>query len=854
MSLRLDKAESNDILATFRRKCPSFLPRGFAERTRVCVRKQRNWDLVEACIEERDWHKEAPEARICWVIRSSLLVMMTIASVSGTVVAYWVVGNNLLVQVQAMGQLVRVVVGEWQRLAHGTWRFDMDHTQVKYDIVLRENETYGDLVSMVRGKYRVLPSEPVALTYDFPEWMKVPGDYTTPPVDILEDKDVELFMAEFGVTEDGTDVVPPKPIPWRGFRSGDYLQVSEEKMMTICSSEQMVEIRRNAVRVTRDEIFQPLMVIDENSSQTDSSDEIETFRPNAEGMIRLEEITTEPPGGANLTLTIATTDNVDGGRVGSYGKGKGVMMGPDITGVQLFGLQMGFGSGYANTEEANVAIEEDVGYAGEQKVSFPRNGEEEMESNNQLYVGQVFVDRDALKVYMSLHALAKRYRYFVRKSEPGKVVLECSGVNYQWRVYATKIMGCPRFEIKTLDSNHRCSVSERDSLYTGLIDEIFIPETLVKNRRLRTLLFIKSGVWYETGLSFTRLKLVRVLDVSCVIFLGWKVPSSSGKLIHLRYLSLKDAFVTHLPSSMRNLKQLLYMNLCVNSSFSLYMPNFLKELRELTYLCLPRKIQKKVKMELANLVKLETLENFPTEHGNVRDLQGMTRLMTLSIYIGEDPMPILEKLHHLKEVRLGDRSFCGSRMVCSMGGFPQLQKLSMTKLKEWEMWIVEEGSMPLLLFLDIDCCGRLEEWILEEGSMPLLRILDIICCDKLELPDGLQFITSLAPQSAAEGGSQQLRRCGQVVGRNELIETLISVLSSKLDLYTLVLDLSSIHWETHCQISKDSSSSPHILILVKFGKLRSSKGVQKCVVQVKDQVNHLVVAPRVLRDNAFGNS
>ncbi|XP_013624088.1 PREDICTED: uncharacterized protein LOC106330075 [Brassica oleracea var. oleracea] len=193
------------------------------------------------------------------------------------------------------------------------------------------------------------------------------------------------------------------------------------------------------------------MVIDENSSQTYSSDEMETFTPNAEGMIRLEEIPAEPPGGANLTLTIATMDDVDGGRVGSYGKGKGVMMGPDITGVQLFGLQMGSGSGYANTEEANVAIEEDVGYAGE----------EEMESNNQLYVGQVFVDRDAFKVHMSLHALAKRYRYFVRKSEPGKVVLECSGVNYQWRVYATKIMGCPRFEIKTLDSNHHCTVSER---------------------------------------------------------------------------------------------------------------------------------------------------------------------------------------------------------------------------------------------------------------------------------------------------------------------------------------------------------------------------------------------------------
>ncbi|KAF3591398.1 hypothetical protein DY000_02025361 [Brassica cretica] len=248
---------------------------------------------------------------------------------------------------------------------------------------------------------------------------------------------------EFGLTEDGIDVVPPKPIPWRGFRSGGYLQVSEEKLMTICSSEQMVEIRRNAVRLTRDEIFQPLMVIDENSSQTDSSDEIDIFTPNAEGMIRLEEIPTEPPAGANLTLAIATTDDVDGGRVGSYGKGKGVMTGPDITGGQLFGLQMGSGSGFANTEGADVALEEDEAYAGEQK------DEEEIGSNNQLYVGQVFVDRDAFKVHMSLHALANKYIYFVRKFEPGKVV------------YATKITGCPQFEIKTLDSNHRCTVSEQ---------------------------------------------------------------------------------------------------------------------------------------------------------------------------------------------------------------------------------------------------------------------------------------------------------------------------------------------------------------------------------------------------------
>uniref|UniRef100_A0A0D3E5H8 Disease resistance N-terminal domain-containing protein n=1 Tax=Brassica oleracea var. oleracea TaxID=109376 RepID=A0A0D3E5H8_BRAOL len=85
----------------------------------------------------------------------------------------------------------------------------------------------------------------------------------------------------------------------------------------------------------------------------------------------------------------------------------------------------------------------------------------------------------------------------------------------------------------------------------------------------------------------------------------------------------------------------------------------------------------------------------------------------------EDPMPILEKLLHLKIVRLWDRSFGGSRMICSMDGFPQLLELQFVGLEEWEEWTVEEGSMPLLHTLLIGYCPKLKE-----------------------LPDGLPFINS----------------------------------------------------------------------------------------------------------------
>ncbi|CAN7004300.1 unnamed protein product [Brassica oleracea var. botrytis] len=269
--------------------------------------------------------------------------------------------------------------------------------------------------------------------------------------------------------------------------------------------------------------------------------------------------------------------------------------------------------------------------------------------------------------------------------------------------------------------------------------EAFSFDTEVKNPSLRTLLFIECRRWKATSLLFTRHKLMRVLDLSYVDFKGGKVPSSIGKLIHLRYLSLVWTNVTQLPASMRNLKKLLYLNLDVICfSTVLDMPNILKEMRELTFLCLPMSLDDKTKLELGNLVKLETLECFSTKYGRdgsegkLSHLEGLTiyndkkfytptnddeegfvwdfvnlKELKLEIYmprlpdaqrfpshlttislkqsrLKKDPMPILEKLLHLKDISLQSRSFCGGRMDCSRDGFSQLQKLKFEGLEEWE--------------------------------------------------------------------------------------------------------------------------------------------------------------------------
>ncbi|XP_048604307.1 probable disease resistance protein RXW24L [Brassica napus] len=355
-------------------------------------------------------------------------------------------------------------------------------------------------------------------------------------------------------------------------------------------------------------------------------------------------------------------------------------------------------------------------------------------------------------------------------------------------------------------ANSKSPCKSRRLAVVRLPEENFNVDKEVKNPSLRTILFIECIIWKATSLLFTSHKLMRVLDLSEADFEGGKVPSSIGKLIHLRYLSLYETGVTQLPSSMRNLKKLLYLNLAVYGE--VHIPNILNEMRELTFLWLPKRLHDKTKLELGNLVKLETLKNFNTKHGRLTDLQGMTRLRSLSISITnescttktlssslsklsrlesltidnknkfynptnddeegfvwdfvnlkqlwleiymprlpdaqhfpshlkaikltfcrlkEDPMPILEKLLHLKEICLQFRSFSGRRMECSRDGFPQLQKLEFRGLEEWEEWIVKEGSMPLLHTLRIDDCRKLKE--LPDGLQIITNLEDLIVCN-----------------------------------------------------------------------------------------------------------------------------
>ncbi|KAL6128649.1 hypothetical protein ACLB2K_072004 [Fragaria x ananassa] len=101
----------------------------------------------------------------------------------------------------------------------------------------------------------------------------------------------------------------------------------------------------------------------------------------------------------------------------------------------------------------------------------------------------------------------------------------------------------------------------------------------------------------------------------------------------------------------------------------------------------------------------------------------LIKIRLYSTALKEDQTEILEKLPHLRVLYLQDRVFSSlpsDTLVCTNGGFPNLEFLYLEGLRELKEWRVEEGGMPRLRRLCINYCYELRA-----------------------VPDGLQYIETL---------------------------------------------------------------------------------------------------------------
>lgn len=94
-----------------------------------------------------------------------------------------------------MGQLVRLVCGQWTKNDEGDWIFKRDPTEVDHFVVATTNENFDAFLALVREEILLPISKPLVLTYRLPDSMTDTGTIKQPPHTILNDGDVELLMS-----------------------------------------------------------------------------------------------------------------------------------------------------------------------------------------------------------------------------------------------------------------------------------------------------------------------------------------------------------------------------------------------------------------------------------------------------------------------------------------------------------------------------------------------------------------------------------------------------------------------------------------------------------------------------------
>ncbi|XP_056173753.1 probable disease resistance protein At1g58602 [Syzygium oleosum] len=230
---------------------------------------------------------------------------------------------------------------------------------------------------------------------------------------------------------------------------------------------------------------------------------------------------------------------------------------------------------------------------------------------------------------------------------------------------------------------------------------VTVPNVLWKMRRLRHL-YLPYRFAIEEKLYGNRKKLqldtLKSLQTLRNFHLKNCDMNDLGKLTNLRKLTL--ATIDHADDQLEKIPELAKFDLkhleslsfdfsCFNFNISLT-EGELSKMSNYPHSC-----------KLSILGKIEKLP----EHNNLP--QQLRKLFLFYSELEEDPMPILEKLHHLVVLVLF-YAFKGKEMVCFAGGFPQLKRLVLDNLRNLEEWRVAKGAMPHLSRLGISHCPRLK--------------------------------------------------------------------------------------------------------------------------------------------------
>ncbi|CDO99401.1 unnamed protein product [Coffea canephora] len=311
--------------------------------------------------------------------------------------------------------------------------------------------------------------------------------------------------------------------------------------------------------------------------------------------------------------------------------------------------------------------------------------------------------------------------------------------------------------LELIESTSSASKSDRVVISLSSVEiPKYVPHKKKTIRHVRSLTFcIRDPPYYDrlARTRFSNFRKLRVLNIEGLRYLEGH--------IHLRYLSLRNSDAIILQSSIGKLDHLETLDLHGFRVF--WIANVLWKLRRLRHLYLPDPeesafLNRKCKLRLAGLIKLEILENFSAFNCDVRDLQQLTKKcsnlleklfesnlhhLTLNGSIGILPDYKLHFFKNLNELSISCSSIRRDPML-TLEKLPNLQKLWLISVSFGTEMACHSLGFPRLRFLGLHDPDRLEDWRVEEGAMPNLSHLRIRKCTALKMiPDGLKFISTL---------------------------------------------------------------------------------------------------------------
>ncbi|XWS07756.1 hypothetical protein CRYUN_Cryun41cG0018000 [Craigia yunnanensis] len=267
--------------------------------------------------------------------------------------------------------------------------------------------------------------------------------------------------------------------------------------------------------------------------------------------------------------------------------------------------------------------------------------------------------------------------------------------------------------------------------YLGLecVGKIILTRSIGKLKSLHTLRVHSSEIKISFNVLF-KLERLRHICLYDDVNMCLGARDSLKNIETLKYITIEDLIENDVVLNFTNLRSLgikfmrskdvvLFLKALIRlhrlQSLSLVMKQFLivsyqdleplSQCHHLSKLCIEGKIQEDPHL------KHHVLKFVPAN---------IVKLILWNSELKQDPMVVLEKLPHLRILKLCTISYMGTKLICSANGFFQLDSLM------------------------IDRLIKLEEWEIEEGAMPHLRSLRLVRLLKLRMfPEGLSYLTSL---------------------------------------------------------------------------------------------------------------